>query len=161
MAEGLLRHALAENGCSDVAVSSVGTWAYHGNPAMPEAVTTLEELGIDISEHHSRPIDPEELNEAALIVAMTSVHLRELKELFTEVMDKVVLLKELAEIDRQTITGPASGEDRLKALLGGSRPRWRRALDVDDPIGKPIGAYRRTVEILQEGVDVLAETLCP
>ena len=160
MAEALLRHELKERGCDDITVSSVGTWAYLGNPAMPEGVEAMNLMGIDMTEHRSRPVDQDELREASLIVVMTSVHVRELKTLIPEVMDKVLLLKELAEIEPAPEAGP-SRDERLLALLRGTKPKSRRSLDVDDPIGKPIGAYQRTVEVLQDGVTVLADTLCP
>src|SRR5687768_11436082 len=79
MAEALLRHTLDVRGCNSVEVSSVGTWAYGGNPAMPEAVETLRAMGIDLSEHRSRDVDQAELAAADVIVVMTSVHVRELK----------------------------------------------------------------------------------
>ena len=160
MAEALLRHELDQRGCNDVTVSSVGTWAYFGNPAMPEGIEAMKLMDIDMSQHSSRPVDQDELREADLIVVMTSVHVRELKTVIPEVMDKVLLLKELAEIEPAPGAG-TTREERVLALLRGTRPKSRRALDVDDPIGKPIGAYQRTIEVLQEGVRVLAETLCP
>lgn len=160
MAEALLRHELEQRGCNDITVSSVGTWAYLGNPAMREGVEAMSLMGIDMSGHRSRPVDEDELREASLIVVMTSVHVRELKTVLPEVMDKVLLLKELAEIEPAPDAG-SSREERVLALLRGTKPDSRRSLDVDDPIGKPIGAYQRTVEVLQEGVAVLVETLCP
>ncbi|MFN2489194.1 MAG: hypothetical protein ABR529_05570 [Actinomycetota bacterium] len=160
MAEALLRQELEQRGCSDITVSSVGTWAYFGNPAMPEGVEAMKLMGIDMTQHRSRPVDQDELRDASLIVVMTSVHVRELKTLIPEVMDKVLLLKELGEIELAPGAG-SSREERVLALLRGTKPKSRRSLDVDDPIGKPIGAYQRTVEGLQEGVAVLADTLCP
>lgn len=158
MAEGLLKHELAARGCKGIEVSSVGTWAYFGNPAMPEAVELLKSIDIDISGHLSRPVDHNELKEADLIVVMTSVHVRELRQLLPEVMGKVVMLKELTEIDMKTSEG--SPTDRLAALLQGQRPPPRRALDVDDPIGLPMSAYERCVRELKTGTDFLADLLC-
>lgn len=159
MAEGLLKHELATRGCKGIEVSSVGTWAYFGNPAMPEAVELLKSVDIDISSHLSRPVDQKELKEADLIVVMTSVHVRELRQLLPEVMGKVVMLKELTEIEMQKPDG--SPDDRLAALLKGQRPEPRRALDVDDPIGLPMSAYERCLKELKTGADFLADTLCP
>ena len=160
MAEGLLRHAVQEQGCEGIEVSSVGTWAYYGRPATDEAVTTLKERGIDISAHLSRPVEIEELRAADLIVAMTSVHVREITNLAPELADRIVMMKELREIKSAVVGPDASREDRGRALLTGQRPKRRRDLDVDDPMGLPIGAYERCVGELQEGVDVLVKTLC-
>jgi hypothetical protein len=45
-------------------------------------------------------------------------------------------------------------------LLGAARPRWRRALDLDDPIGKPIGAYEKTAADIELAAEVLVTALC-
>ena len=158
MAEGLLRHAFQQRGC-DIDVASTGTWANWGNPATAEAVAVLRGRGIDLSAHQSRGLDPQELKEADVIVGMTSVHRREILQVAPEVEGKLVLMKELVEL---AIEGdlPDSSEARLERLLGASRPEWRRALDLDDPIGKPIGAYERTAAQIEMGVEVLAEALC-
>lgn len=158
MAEGVFRHAVEARGC-DIEVASTGTWAYQGNPATSEAIEVLRSRGIDLSRHRSRALDVEELADADVIVAMTSVHRREILELAPEVEGKLILMKELVEL---AIEGelPDGSEARLARLLGAPRPEWRRALDLDDPIGKPIGAYERTVAQIELGVEVLANALC-
>jgi protein-tyrosine phosphatase len=161
MAEGLMKHALIQRGCNGVEVTSVGTWAYLGNPAMPEAVELLSQRGIDLAEHRSRPVDEAELDAADVIVVMTSVHVRELKSMYPQVLPKVLMLKELAEIEPSPDPGNGTPEARLRGLLTGTRPPSRRSLDVDDPIGLPIGAYERCADDLQRGIDVLVQTICP
>ena len=158
MAEAVLRHRLQERGC-DIEVASVGTWASFGQPATPEAIAVLRGRGIDLSGHNSRAVDPRELASADLIVAMTSVHRRELLQIAPEVEDKLILMKELVELALDP-TVPLSTEERLERLLGATRPRWRRALDLDDPMGKPVGAYERTLAHLELGISVLVEALC-
>lgn len=158
MAEVLLRHAVRERGC-DIDVLSVGTWAHFGHPAMPEAVAVMAERGIELGDHLSRPVELAELREAHIVVAMTSVHRNELLQLAPEIEPKLVLLKELIEMG---IEGdlPASAEARIERLLGAPRPQWRRALDLDDPIGKPIGSYQKTAAEIQLAVEVLVDALC-
>lgn len=159
MAEGVFRHAVQQRGGCDIEVASSGTWAYWGNPATDEAIEVLRSRGIDISGHQSRGMDPKELKQADVIVGMTSVHRREILQVAPEVAPKLVLLKELVEV---ALDGdlPDSSEARLERLLGAPRPKWRRALDLDDPIGKPIGAYERTVAHIEMGVEVLVTALC-
>src|SRR5688572_7892499 len=110
MAEAMLRHALAERGCTDVEVSSAGTWAYTGSPATHEAVETVRRIGADLSNHGSRPIEMDELRAADLIVAMTSVHVREIASLEPRVIDRVVLMKELREITPLPVPADARTE---------------------------------------------------
>lgn len=160
MADGLMRHALEERGCEEVEVISAGTWAYRGSPATPEAVETVRKRGVDLSEHRSQPIELDDLHSADVIVAMTSVHVRELASLAPEIVDRIVMMKELPEIEPHPVPSDARPGERLEALLTGRRPKRRRSLDVDDPMGLPISAYERCVRELQEGVDVLAETIC-
>lgn len=159
MAEVMLRHELERRGCNDVEVASAGTWAGLGNPAMPEAVEALRGRGLDGSSHRSRPVELEELAEADLVVAMTSVHLRELKELSEAVGTKLVLMKEIAEMEFESSDG-ADPSARLRAFLGGRRPEPRRALDLDDPMGLPQFAYERAAGEIATGVERLADLLC-
>ena len=160
MAEGLMRHILQERGCSDVEVASVGTWAYDGNPATREAIETVRARGIDLEKHRSRPAEVDELREADVIVAMTSVHVREIASLAPDVVDKVVLVKELKEIEGAALRNDASSSDRLTSLLRGRRPESRRSLDVDDPMGLPGTAYERALREIEEGLEVLAAAVC-
>ena len=161
MGEALLRHILDERDCSDVEIASVGTWAYYGQTATREAVETLRRRGIDLSAHRSRAVDIEELRAADIIVAMTSVHVREISALVPEVADRIVLVKELREIRAREVTSDAGPDERARSLLRGERPAWRRSLDVDDPIGLPVSAYERALGEIQAGVEVIADAICP
>lgn len=158
MAEGMVRHLAQQRGC-DLEVTSSGTWADWGDPATTQAVEVLRSRGIDLSRHRSRGLDPKELKQADLVVGMTSVHRREILQVAPEVEDKLVLLKELVEL---ALDGelPGSSELRLSRLLGAPRPKWRRALDLDDPIGKPIGAYERTLAQIEMAAEVIVSALC-
>jgi protein-tyrosine-phosphatase len=158
MAEGVFRAAVTKRGC-DIEVASVGTWAYFGNPATDEAIEVLRQRGIDLSSHRSRPVDQDELKAADLIIGMTSVHRREILNIAPDIDHKLILMKELVELG---IEGelPASSEARLARLLGAPRPKWRRALDLDDPIGKPVNAYEQTVGLIEIGVEVVVDALC-
>ncbi len=154
MGEAMLRHELAARGCTDVEVSSCGTWGLAQQPATPDAVTTLGGRGIDLASHRSRALDAAEIAEADLVVAMTSVHVREIAQEVPDALPRVRLMKELAELE---IT-PGGG---LAGLLAATRPAARRSLDVDDPMGLPSRAYERAATEIEEGVKVLADALCP
>ena len=160
MAEALMRHALEERGCDEIKVSSAGTWAYVGSPPTPEAVETVRERGGDLSGHGSRPIEMDELLGADIIAAMTSVHVREIAGLAPEVIDRIVLMKELPEITPLPLPTDARPEEKVESLLRGARPPRRRSLDVDDPMGLPVHAYERTARELTAGIEVLVNTLC-
>ena len=156
----MLRYALSERQCAaDIEIASAGTWAFDGSAATEDAVDTMRTRGIDASSHLSRAVDREELLDADLIVAMTSVHIRELLEVAPEVRPKLLLHKELAEMAAD-LTGADHVEERLRRLLAAERPEPRRSLDVDDPMGLPLMAYERTASDLEKGVSALVEVLC-
>ena len=155
MAEGLFRVALDRRACRDVDVESSGTWAYVGSPPTSEGVEVVGRLGGDISMLESRPLDRAQVDDADVVVAMTSVHLREIAETAPGSEHKTYLIKELAEIDP-----PLQPSGGLAALAAGRRPPWRRALDLDDPIGLPLAAYERCARQISEGVELLADVLC-
>lgn len=160
MAEVMLRSAVARRECPiDVEIASAGTWAYEGNPATTAAVDVMRARGIDAGAHSSRPVDRLELEEADLIVVMTSVHVREVLDVAPRVKHKLVMLKELAEMepDLAGVDSPAEG---LRRLLIATRPEPRRSLDVDDPMGLPLMAYERCADDLERGISALADLLC-
>lgn len=155
MAEGLFRRALERRKCSAVTVESSGTWAYAGAPATPEATKVATERGADISAHRSRPLTTDQLDEADLVIVMTSVHRKEVLDVSPRARDKMLLIKEIGEIQPRPRLGGG-----LAALFGGQRPAWRRDLDLDDPIGLPLAAYERCVRQISESTELLANVLC-
>lgn len=156
MAEAIARHVFEG---LDVEVASTGTWAMNGSPATPEVGQTLAEEGIGFPGHRSRPIELDELLSADAIVVMTSVHAREIAKLAPAVRDRILLAKEIAEIEPVPVASGATPGERLRALLQGRRPPYRRALDLDDPMGLPPSAYRRTYRDLSTAIGALREAL--
>ncbi|MDQ4142829.1 MAG: hypothetical protein M3198_03640 [Actinomycetota bacterium] len=160
MAELLLRSALDERGCSDIEVSSSGTWATDGLAATRSAAETMAALGLDLTSHRARALEPAFVDEADLVVVMTSVHEREVLEVAPEAASRLVLLKELVPMRAAAGDVDGSAEARFSRLMASPRPERRRALDVDDPMGLPITAYERCAKELQAGVRALADVLC-
>ena len=158
MAEALMRAELAGRGCGSVEVSSAGTWARDGDGASSHAVEVLSAYGVDVAGHRSRGLDASQLEAADLVVAMTSVHLREIERIDPRARAKTLLLKEIVEIAWEGEAADVPG--RLVLLLAGRRPEPRRALDLDDPIGLSLGAYERCAQELRAGVRALADILC-
>jgi protein-tyrosine phosphatase len=160
MAEVLLRDELHRRGCSGVDVVSSGTWGIDGSPATPEAVQAVGELDVDLSSHRARSLDVDEVRSADIVIAMTSVHVREITQMVPGAERKVVLLKQLAATVATPLAENATRPQRLDALLGGRRPDLVRAHDVDDPMGMDLGRYRRTVAELRQGIAHLADVIC-
>ena len=112
MAEGWLNHKLAGKGW---VAESAGVAGWGGGCASSEAVAVMREIGIDISSHRNRALTRALVNEAAIILAMTDGHRREIERHFPEAAAKVRLVKSF---------GAAPAED------------------VADPFGASVDAYR-------------------
>ena len=151
MAEGLLRRALTDRGIEGVSVSSTGTWGLDGSAATEHAATAAGSLGATLLDHRARTFSGTLAHDADLIIAMTSVHLREIEDMAPGTARRTRLLKELALLEPEHAPG-ASPEERLAALLAAPRPSYVRAMDLDDPMGLPLAVYERCRDQIQEGV---------
>jgi protein-tyrosine-phosphatase len=114
MAECLLRDRLDDS--SAWRVASAGTAGLTGVPASREAVSALDDLGLDLRPHRSQALTRELVDEAVLIVVMSAAHRDHIGALFPGAMHKVVRLKSF---------DPDTDEE-----------------DVADPIGSPVSVYR-------------------
>ena len=115
----------------------------------------------DLSSHRSSALTTDAVEAADLVVAMTSVHVREILELAPDAEGKLVLLNELLEMEPDFDERGSQPSQRLEALLASPRPPSRRSLDVDDPIGLGARAYDRCATVIERGVRRLASLLCP
>jgi glycine hydroxymethyltransferase len=129
MAEGLFGRMIAER--PDLRVLSAGVSTYPGQPPSAHAVEVLAELGVDISQHRSRPLSEKVIDEADWIIAMTRSHLDSIIYLFPRAAEKVYLLREFEP-------GATS-------------------LDVADPIGMGLEAYRAARDIIRNGLPGLMQ----
>ena len=159
MAEGLLRHALGERGIEGVTVSSTGTWGLDGSSATEFAAAAARASGVDLGAHRARTFSEPLADEADLILAMTSVHLREAEDMAPGSSARTRLLKELDYLEPQPLPEDASPHQRLEALLAAPRPGYVRAMDLDDPMGLPLAVYERCRDQIAQGVDRLMELI--
>ncbi len=100
MAEVLLRRRLAQRfGCTPeeledrgVLVMSAGIAAMAGGRAAAEAVTTMQERGLDLSRHESQPVSPRLAQYTDLILTMTSTHREALIHQWPNLADRTFTL---------------------------------------------------------------------
>ena len=155
MAEGLLR-ARVEAAGLDVHVSSAGILA-GGAPATEHAVAVLADRGIDISRHVSRRFDRAMIEQADLILAMASEHLREAVVMSPPAFSRTFLLRELvARIEkdgRRTVEQLHAGREIRDYIRGNP------ANDVADPIGQPHSRYEQTAQELDALMTTVAQWL--
>jgi protein-tyrosine-phosphatase len=121
MAELLLRQLLEEEGLQGWEVASAGVWAQPGFSATPTAVTAMQEKGLNLTTHLSRPVTAELLEGVDLALVMERRHQDALKESFPQHADKVHLLGDMAGISKEVL----------------------------DPVGEPLQRYRETARDIQ------------
>lgn len=126
MAEGLLRHRLAQEGLDTRhQVASAGTWAVDDHPASENAVAVMAERGIDISDHIARTITAQDVAESDLILVMSREHERLIKNTWPQYAWKIY---------------------RLSEMVG-------KRKDVRDPYTGPIKEYRACADIIANYID--------
>lgn len=122
MAAGIF-NALAEEQGLEASAESAGVSALVGEPAAPHAHRVTGELGINIDGHRARQVNQASLEDADLVLTMTSVHRDLLHREFGSHSGKVYTLPEYAADDRRA--------------------------GIADPYGHNVGAYRASArEIL-------------
>jgi len=154
MAEGFLKELfrLRADEVEAIDVSSAGTDAWDGSPATLQAISAAHEREADISDHTSRHLAAQQVDQADLVLGMTTEHRdvaillapRAAARLFT-LKELVPLLEALPAADEL----PGSNAERLRAQV--ERADDLRIsgfegnpydLDVVDPIGQSMETYR-------------------
>lgn len=134
MAQALLQKRLKEKGRSDIEVLSAGIMQLQGIGATEATRQVLQKEDIDVSKHISQRINRQLLHCSDIILVMERLHEEKILSLAPEVKNRVFLLKEFAKMNNND-------------------------LDIADPIGKPISFYEKTLQIIKEAVEVVAELI--
>lgn len=96
MAAALLRARLNRDETrQDWQVESAGTWATEGRPASAYAVEEMARRGLDLSAHRARPVTPELVAGADLVLVMEKGHAAALRAAFPDHASKVYLISEM------------------------------------------------------------------
>jgi protein-tyrosine phosphatase len=154
MAEGLLRKHIGRlRPDTKINVASAGQRA-GGSAIAPMASAALASYGIDMSSHTSRRLVPTLVDNADLIVTMTSEHMRSVVDLVPHAWSKTFMLTELCR--RIALVAPR-GEGELFArylarLHQGRIPSDLLAAgtadDITDPYGGPMSGYQQSARDL-------------
>lgn len=115
--------AMLKNRDETLRVRSAGLAAEVGQPAASEALAALMEIGIDIRSHRATQLTRELANQADLILTMTSGQSRSLQLLYPTMRGRIFTLCCFDDID------------------------------IEDPFGLPLAAFRTCREALKSGVD--------
>lgn len=156
MAAALFERELARLAV-DASVESAGTNAIAGVAPTKEAIAAMADIGLEISEHRSAPVDPRSVRAADVVVTMTREHLRDVAVRAPDAFGRLFTLKELAR--RASDAAPRSAEtiDEWLVRLGSSRSTTDllggdHDDDVDDPIGQPADVYAAVAGELETAV---------
>jgi protein-tyrosine phosphatase len=124
MAAGLARMMLAKRlGCTvgrlpaqGWEVLSAGVWADEGRPASDEAIQAARKLGADLSDHRSRKLTKDLIDQADMIFCMSREHVDAVLELSPAASGKVRRLLGRADIP-DPLGGGLSGYHRTAAKM--------------------------------------------
>ena len=153
-------------GALPLATRSAGLLDLGSKPPPREAVEAAADLGLDISGHRSRRLEPRSLRDTDAVIGFEPVHVA------AAVLDggahvgRAFLLRELVELLEQG-DAPEAIEPvpRARLAMAGAHER-RRSLpahnvsaSLDDPLGRGRNAYRNATRELGELVPRLVDGL--
>lgn len=133
MAEAIARREVERRGWRFVEVASAGVAAHAGAPASAEAVRVAAEAGLFLEEHRARPLSPELLERADLVLTMSPAHLAK--------------------------AGPAGGGDRAHLLSEFAGLPTESG--IADPFGGSVQRYRDTFRELEQLVRAALDRVEP
>ena len=127
MSEGILKKLIGDNRSNDkLSVLSAGISVFSPAPASENAVLALNDMGIDISNHTSRQLTDDMINDADIILTMTKSHKQIIENVCDNISDKIY-----------TLTGFAYGTDT----------------DVSDPYGMDLDEYRKCAHQIYDALE--------
>ena len=138
MAEALLKKYLKELGKDDIKVTSAGVGTIGGLPPTDETIAVMKDDGLDVSGHRSTRIDENIVKGADLILVMEAMHRDFIDSNFPEGSYRTYLLKEYG-IE--------------------SEPNYPEAMNIADPIAKPIEYYKLSLAVIRDQVKRIAQLL--
>ena len=149
MGEAVLRHRAQSTGTA-IDVSSAG-FLLDGESPPADTIAVMAELGLDISGHRSRIVQPEMVRAADLVVTMERSHARSLAVDVPDAADKVHTLGAVVAGLAQPGSSRRPFVERI-TTLGGQRAAsdllGRGDDEVADPYGRARKYHRRTADRL-------------
>ncbi len=131
-----------------------------------EAVDAAAELGLDISGHRSRRLEPQSLRVSDAVVGFEPVHVATAVLEGGAAAERSFLLRELVELLEQVhVSGEPEPAERARQAVAQANERRRElgarnvAASLADPLGRGRNAYRTAVGELGELVPRLLDGL--
>jgi protein-tyrosine-phosphatase len=130
LAEAIARHLANERGLGHLTFESAGASAWPDAPASDGALLVALEHGLDLGDHRARPLSPEIVAQADVVLAMGPHHL-----------------------DRVEALGGAGKSWLLTAYAADGAV----ARAVTDPFGGDLGVYRATFDELSREISAVLD----
>jgi ribose 5-phosphate isomerase B len=150
MAAALLRALLSRrlgDRAGGIEVRTAGlAVACPGECASPDAGRALAERGIDLGPHRARQLSSSDLDWADLILTMSASHKAQVLKMAPWAADRTFVLREYTGC----VGGLGAGESEGTELY---------QLDVPDPIGRGLEAYRAVASLLEKELASLVELI--
>ena len=132
MAEGLFKDMLKSLGKdNEISVSSAGIYAMNNQSASENAIIAMKNNLVDISNHRSKQITMEMIEESDIILTMTNGHKQAILQASPGMNSKVFTLKEFVGLDG----------------------------DIADPFGGSIEIYEESLKDIKIALQRLAQKL--
>ncbi len=165
MGEAMARHLLEQRSV-DCDVVSSGIMP-GGVAASRGTVTVMRRRGLDVSAHRSHQLDRNTVEAADLIITMERGHIAAVAELSLAAVARTFTLVELADL--ASVTGPrADGVGVRDWIAAANRMRHPTSVmavgaadGVQDPMGGPARAYRRTADQIDALLTTVVDAVFP
>ena len=165
MAAILLSNKIRKPG---IKIDSAGTHALRHSDMPPQSKQVLDELGIPTSEHISKQLDPELLEDADLVLTATAEQrseaartlVRANRYTFTilEFADIIDFLKDPGETDFDILEeGPTLHERLRQVAAARGYLNSEKDRDIEDPFTHEINVYRQVGDQINEATRKIAE----
>jgi protein-tyrosine-phosphatase len=150
-----------------VQIVSLGTLDLGSKPALPEAVSLAQEIGLDLSGHASRNLASVDLEPFDLVLGFERMHVMASVVDARARIERTFTLPELVGLLRR-LPGPPLPTDPVERALVRIRqahavrpPGFRNGPmpELGDPLGKTLQAQRQTTAELSDLVSELAVSL--
>lgn len=166
LAEVIARDALARREVNAL-VLSAGT-LNGGFPAATGSVRVARELGLDLSAHRSRQLNRAMIDAADVVVTMESEHVLDIATLAPGAQAWSLTAKELSNRAELVAAHQGVAAHPGSSLTPDELQDWVRSagmrpleallaedLDVEDPIGRSVRAFRQTADELDRLLDTI------
>jgi len=130
MAKGITRKLATDTKLDNVKIDSAGTGTIIGMPATDYAIAAAAHWDIDLTGHRSKPLTPELILKANLILAMASEHVEAILLYDKSAFSKSYLLKGFPQPYNYS-------QERVEDPIGGSLEQYNQTfLELDEIIRK-------------------------